>query len=54
MEVVLFNAQSEYLEIFSLKDFDHINETFKKLSSIKGPLEAMIFVINESISTHQI
>ena len=53
MEVVLFNAQSEYLEIFSLKDFDHINETFKKLSSIKGPLEAKIFIINESISTHQ-
>ena len=53
MEIVLSNTQSEYLEIFSLGDLDHINETFKKLSSIKGPLEVKVFAINELINSHQ-
>ena len=54
MEIVLKNPKSEYLEIFSLKDLDNIHETFKKFSSIKGPLEAKIFAVNESISSHQL
>jgi len=37
-----------------LLDFDNINETFKKFSSIKGPLKAKIFAVNESISAHQL
>ena len=54
MEIVINNTKSEYLEIFSLGDLDNINETFKKFSSMKGPLEAKIFAINESISSHQL
>jgi len=54
MEIILKNTKSDYLEIFSLLDFDNINETFKKFSSIKEPLEAKIFAINESISSHQL
>ena len=54
MEIVLENTKSKYLEIFSLLDLDNINETFKRFSSIKGPLEAKIFALNESISTHQL
>ena len=54
MEIVLTNTQSEYLEIFSLLDLDNIHETFKRFSSIKEPLEAKIFAVNESISSHQL
>ena len=54
MEIVLSNTRSQYLEIYSLFDLDNIFETFKQFSSIKGPLEAKIFAVNESISTHQL
>ncbi len=54
MEIVLSSAKSKYLEIFSLFDLDNMPETFKQFSSIKGPLEAKIFAVNESISSHQL
>jgi len=54
MEIVLKNTKSKYLEIFTLLDLDNIHETFKRFSSIKGPLEAKIFAVNESISSHQL
>jgi len=54
MEIVLKNTKSEYLEIFSLLDLDNIHETFKKFSSIKEPLEAKIFAVNELISTQKL
>jgi len=54
MEIVLSSTKSKYLEIFSLFDLDNIHETFKQFSSMKGPLEAKIFAINESISSHQL
>ena len=54
MEIVLENTKSKYFEIFSLLDLDNIHETFKKFSSIKGPLEAKIFAVNESISSQEL
>ena len=54
MEIVLKNTKSKYLEIFSLLDLDNINETFKRFSSNKEPLEANIFAVNEIISSHQL
>ena len=54
MEIVLTNIKSKNLEIFSLKNFDNIHETFKKFSLIKGPLEAKIFAINESLNSYQL
>jgi len=54
MEIVLSSSKSKYLEICSLFDLDNIHETFKQVSSIKGPLEAEIFAVNESISSHQL
>jgi len=54
MEIVLKNTKSKYLEIFSLLDSDNIHESFKRFSSIKEPLEAKIFAVNESISSHQL
>ena len=54
MKIVLNNNKSKYFEIFSLEDLDNTNDTFKKFASIKEPLEAKIFAINESISSHQL
>ncbi len=54
MEIVLSSTKAKYLEICSLFDLDNIHETFKQFSSIKEPLEAKIFAINESISSHQL
>ena len=54
MEIVLKNSKSKYLEIFSLLNSDNIDETFKRFSLIKGPLEAKIIAVNESISSHQL
>ena len=54
MEIVINNSKSKYLEIFSLPNLDNIDETFKKFSSKKDILEAKIFAINESISSHQL
>jgi len=54
MEIVLSSTKCKYLEIFSLFDLDNIYETFKQFSSIKGPLEAKIFAVNEFISSHQL
>ena len=54
MEVFLNHTKNKYSEIFSLLDLDNFNETFKRFSSIKGPLEAKIFAVNESISSHKL
>jgi len=54
MKIVFKNAKNKYLEIFSLIDLDNIHETFKRFSSIKEPIEAKIFVVNESISSYQL
>ena len=54
MEIVLNHTKGKYLEILSLLDLDNIDETFEKISFIKGPLEAKIFAVNESISCHQL
>ena len=54
MEIVLSSTKSKYLEICSLFDLDNIHETFKRFSTIKEPLEATIFAVNESISSQQL
>ena len=54
MKIVLNNTKRNYFEIFSLEDLDNIQETLRKFFSIKGPIEAKILSINESISIHQL
>ena len=54
MEIVLNNNKNKYLEIFSLGDLDNVHETFKQFTSMRGPLEAKIYAINESITSHQL
>ena len=52
MKIVIYNTNTEYKETIFLENFDKISETFEKFSLIKGPLEAKIFAINESISSY--
>ena len=54
MEIVINDSESEYVETFSFESLDNCHETFKKISSIKGPLEAKFFVINDKLSSHQL
>ena len=54
MQIVLNNPNSKYLEVISLENLDIVDETFKKFSSLKRPLKAKIFAINESISSQQL
>ena len=54
MQIVLKNNKDKYLENFSLVNLDDIYVSFNKFSSIKGTLEAEIFAINESISSHNL
>ena len=54
MEIVINDLDSEYVETLSFLNFENFNKTFEKFSSIKGPLEAKIFVIDDSISSHQL
>ena len=52
--MVIKSINNRYLETISFENLDNIEETFKKIYSIKGPLEANIFAINESISSHKL
>ena len=54
MEIILINPKSKYSEIISLNKIENFNENLKRLSLIKGVLEAKIFAINESISSDQL
>ena len=54
MKIIITTTGNEYLETISFKNLDDIYEIFKQFSSMKVPLEAKIFAINESISSHQL
>ena len=47
-------VSNEYKDEINLDGLDNIHETFKRFSSIKEPLEAKIFAVNESINSHQL
>ncbi len=55
MKIVVNNPNSKFLETISFANLDDDNqETFKKFSSMKDPLEVKIFAINELISSHHL
>ena len=54
MKIFITTTDNEYLETISFKNLDDIYEIFKQFSSMKVSLEAKIFAINESISSHQL
>ncbi len=49
---IVFN--DKYLENISFENLEQFNETLKKFASIKRPLSAKIFVVNESINVNQL
>ena len=54
MKIVINNFNSEYQETIFLEDLDNLGEILKKFSSIRGPLEAKLFAINQSINSYQL
>ena len=54
MKIVINSLNNVFKETVCFENSDNLHETFKKFSSIKGPLEAKIFVINDAISSHQL
>ena len=54
MEIVFNSIDNEYLETIFFENLNNINETFQKFTFIKKPLEAKIYAINESISSHKL
>ena len=54
MKILIKNTNEEYLETISLNDLNNIENFFKESSSKKGPFKAIIFAINESISSNQL
>ena len=54
MKIVINSTSDRYIETLSFESIDNLDENFKKLSYIKGPLEVKIFAINELITSHQL
>ena len=54
MKIVITSINNEYIETIYFENIEKIDETLEKFSSLKVPLEAKIFAINESISAHQL
>ena len=54
MRIIINSVDNKYLETISFKNLDNTYEIFKQFSSMKVPLEAKIFAINESISSHEL
>ena len=54
MKIVISSINENYSETISVKNLDHINDTFEKFSTIKEPLKAKIFAINKSISSYKL
>ncbi len=47
MELILNNNKTEYFEIISPQDLVNIHTILKRFTSLKGPLRATIYSINE-------
>ena len=54
MRIIINSIDNKYLETISFKNLDNTYEILKQFSSMKVPLEAKIFAINESISSHEL
>ncbi len=50
MKIIVRNINSEYIKTISLKELNPLDKNFLKLISVKEPLEAIIFAINEIIN----
>ena len=54
MKIVINSNSNRDLETLSFESIDNLNENFKKLLSLQGPLQVQIYAINELITSHQL
>jgi len=54
MQIFITSNNNGYIETIFFENIDNIHDISKKCSMLKGPLKAKIFVINESISSHEL
>ena len=54
MKIVINSTSNRDLEPLSFESIDTLHENFKKLLSLKGPLEVKIYAINELINADQL
>ena len=54
MKIVINSSGNRDLETLSFGSIQNLHENYKKLMSLKGPLEVKIFAINELINSHQL
>ena len=54
MKIVINSTSNRDLETLSFESINKLNENFKKLLSLKGPLEVKIYAINELITSYQL
>ena len=54
MKIIIKSVVHKLLETITLEHLNNNNEIFNKISSIKEPIKVEIFVINESITSHQL
>ena len=54
MKIVINSSGNRDLETLSFGSIQNLHENYKKLMSLKGPLEVRIFAINELITSHQL
>jgi len=54
MKIVINSKNNRDLETLSFGSIQNLHENYKKLMSLKGPLEVRIFAINELITSHQL
>ena len=54
MKIVVNSTSNRNLETLSFGSIENLHENFKKLMSLKGPLEVKIYAINELITSYQL
>ena len=54
MKIILKKINGEYIKTISLKELNPLDKNFLKFISVKEPLEANIFAINEIINSKQL
>ena len=54
MKIVINSTSNRDLETLIFESIDNLHENFKKLLSLKEPLEVKIYAINELITSHQL
>ena len=54
MKIIIKNLDNRYIKTISLKELNPLNKNFLKFISVKEPLEASIFAVNEIINSNQL